>query len=84
MKKRFLSVALFLVFGCAGAQPLPDLPSFQTGKGTECAMHCQKMHSWCIGGCVKGEDKGARKTCFDQCGEKLRDCYDLCLVEDRL
>jgi hypothetical protein len=84
MRKHFLLAALIVCFGCARAKPLPDMPRFQTLNGTECAKHCQKLHSWCISGCVKGESKKARKTCFSQCSDKLRDCYELCLVEDRM
>jgi hypothetical protein len=83
MRSHVLALTLILLFGCARVKPLPEIPSFQTSGGVECAQHCQKLHSWCISGCVKGENKWARKTCFTQCGEKLADCYDLCLVDDR-
>lgn len=84
MRKHFLLLVLVLLLGCARARPLPDMPTFQTGQGVECAKDCQKMHSWCISGCVKGENKRARRTCFSQCGEKMGDCYELCSIEDRL
>ena len=83
MRKYSLLLVLILLFGCARARALPDMPRFQTREGAECAKDCHKMHSWCISGCVKGEHKRARKTCFSQCSEKLEDCYELCLVEDR-
>ena len=79
-----LLAVLLLLFGCARARPLPVMPAFQTHRGTECAKQCLKMHSWCIAGCVKGENKRARKICFSQCSQTLGDCYDLCLVEDGL
>ncbi len=83
MRKRVPVLVLILLFGCARAQPLPDIPALQTREGVECAQHCQKLHSWCISGCVKGENKRGRKTCFSQCSEKLSDCYGLCAVRDR-
>ena len=83
MRKLVFLLALILVFGCMRTRPLPDMPAFQTRRGAECAKDCHKMHSWCIAGCVKGKNKRARRTCFSQCSEKLGDCYDLCLVEDR-
>ena len=83
MKKHSLLLVLVLLFGCARARPLPDMPTFQTQNGAACAKHCQKMHSWCTSGCVKGENKRARNICFSQCSEKLEDCYELCSIEDR-
>ena len=76
-------LVLVLLFGCSGARSLPDMPAFQTRNAASCAKDCQKMHSWCTSGCVKGENKRAGNTCFSQCSEKLEDCYDLCLIEDR-
>ncbi len=82
MKKPSLLLVLVLLFGCTRARSLPDMPAFQTQRGAECAMDCQKMHSWCTSGCVKGESKRARKTCFSLCSEKLEDCYSLCSIQD--
>ncbi len=82
MRKYSLAFMVILIVGCSRVQPLPDMPAFRTSEGVECAQHCQKLHSWCISGCVKGENKRARKTCFSQCSEKLGDCYGLCVVQD--
>lgn len=82
MRKHSLVLVSILLFGCARARPLPDMPTFRTQRAAECAKDCQKMHGWCTSGCVKGENKRARNTCFSQCSEKLEDCYSLCLIED--
>jgi hypothetical protein len=82
MRNYSLLLVLVLLFGCARALSLPEMPAFQTQEGAECAKDCQKMHTWCTSGCVKGENKGARKTCFSLCNEKLEDCYSLCSIED--
>ncbi len=84
MRKVVLAVVLILLVGCARSRPLPVMPAFQTRSGAECARQCLKLHNWCIAGCVKGENKRARKLCFSQCSETLGNCYNLCLVEDGL
>jgi hypothetical protein len=84
MKKLIhLFVMAILVSGCTKAQTAaPAMPKIQTDKGKDCGSYCQANHSQCIQGCrsIGGaiDAFGARAECFNNCNQKLSECYSNC------
>ena len=80
MKKLlFISVLCFLL-SCAGT--IPDMPNYQTSKGRECGVECQKDYSDCMDLEVRPDYllMSPRKRA---CGQKLEQCYQLCWEQDK-
>lgn len=62
---------------------MPKMPRVETKRGRECMKGCQYDHTLCLGMC-ESMGRSTRTQCMNQCGQKLEECYSLCLAEDTL
>jgi len=86
MKKGLLilSMALFIFSGCVEKMPLPTMPKVETKAGRDCIRICQGQHNDCINSC-KRKVLGSTfdEECVDNYHQKLGECYQLCVEEDK-
>jgi hypothetical protein len=81
-----LAAFAFTVLGCSAggsaASPPPAMPSFSTHAGNRCARECQRSWTDCKAACPRSQQlylgKDPTSSCFDTCGQVLKDCYHTC------
>jgi len=63
---------------------LPTMPKVETKAGRDCMRNCQGQHNDCINSC-KRKVLGPTfdPECVDNCHQKLGECYQLCVEEDK-
>ena len=77
LKTAICLLGAILLAGCTTTKA-PDVPTFQSYFGQACARVCQREHDLCTSRCTQMVNLG----CKSECSQKLKECYDFCLVEE--
>lgn len=76
MKTAICLSGVILLAGCTMTKA-PDVPTFQNYFGQACGSVCEREHSLCASECTNM----VKSRCESECNQKLKNCYDFCLVE---